>query len=271
MKKLILTAATLLAGLSLLAGCGQKDAAADKTIKVGATPAPHAEILEEAKTLLAEEGYTLEIIEYTDYVQPNMALDQGELQANYFQHQPYLDDFNAEKGTKLVSVASIHYEPLGLFPGKTATLQDLADGAQVAVPNDTTNEARALLLLEAEGLITLNPDAGLKATINDITSNPKNLAIVEIEAAQIARSLQDVDLGVINGNYAIEAGLNAATDALASETKDSIAATTFANILVVKEGNEEDEAIKALVAVLQSDAIKSFIEEKYAGAVVPVF
>lgn len=276
MKKITLGLLSSLLILLFLVGCGAGSKTEDsksstKVITVGATTVPHAEILTEAKDLLAAKGYELKIVEYTDYIQPNLALSQGELDANYFQHQPYLTDFNAENNTKLVSVAAIHFEPLGLFPGKTKSIDALGDGASIAVPNDTTNEARALLLLEQEGLITVNPEAGLKATIADITSNPKNLEIIEIEAAQIARSLPDVDLAVINGNYAIQAGLNAATDSLSSEAKDSVAATTFANIVVVKEGNEENEGIKALNEALQSDEIRSFIEEKYQGAVVPVF
>ncbi len=270
MKKLLTFLLTAISALALLTACGQTEEAS-KVIKVGATPAPHAEVLAVVKDILAEDGYELEIVEYTDYIQPNLALDQEELVANYFQHQPYLTDFNAQNDTDLVSVANVHFEPLGLFPGKTASLEALADGATVAVPNDTTNEARALLLLEAQGLITLNAEAGLAATINDITDNPKSLEIIEIEAAQIARSLPDVDLAVINGNYAIEAGLNAATDALASEAAESIAAETFANILVVKAGNEEAPEVQALVKAITDVRVRDFINEKYEGAVVPLF
>ena len=215
-------------------------------IKIGATPAPHAEILKKAAEILETKGYTLDIVEFTDYVQPNIAVNDGALDANYFQHQPYLDSFNEEKGTDLVSVAVIHYEPFGIYAGKTASLDELKDGATVAVPNDTTNEARALLLLEAQGLIKLKEDAGLKATVTDIVENPKNLEIIEIEAAQIPHSLQDVDIAVINGNYAIEAGLKVAKDALATEDADSIGATTYGNVVAVKKGNEDNEAIKAL-------------------------
>lgn len=240
-------------------------------IIVGASPTPHAEILNAVKPVLAEQGYDLEVVEFTDYVQPNLALEDGSLDANYFQHVPYLDDFNAENGTKIVSLAAIHFEPLGIYAGKTTSIDALADGAQVAVPNDTTNEARALLLLEANGLIKLKEDAGLAATVKDIVENPKNLEIVEIEAAQIPRSLQDVDIAVINGNYAIEAGLNVATDALAKEAADSLAATTFANIVAVREGDEKRPELVALAAALQSDAAKKFIEDTYKGAVVPVF
>ena len=241
------------------------------TIKVAASPVPHAEILGVAKDILAEQGITLEIIEYTDYVQPNMVTESGEVDANYFQHTPYLDSFNEENGTHLVSVGAIHYEPFGLFAGKTATLDELADGAKIAVPNDTTNEARALQLLAAQGIITLKEGAGLTATKNDIAENPHNVDIVEMEAAQLPRTLADVDFAVINGNYAAEAGLNAATDALAVEDASSEAAQTYANILVVKEGNENNPAIQALLDALQNEAVRDFIEENYQGAVVAIF
>lgn len=242
-----------------------------KTITIGASPSPHAEILEIVKELLKKQGYNLVIKEFTDYVQPNLTLQSKELDANYFQHKPYLDDFNAEHKTDLVSVAAIHYEPLGIYPGKTKSLKDIKNGALVAVPNDTTNEARALLLLEAQGLIKLKSGAGLKATKNDIAENPKNLQIKEIEAAQLARSLNDVDIAVINGNYAIEAGLSVSKDALAKEEKDSTAAKTYANIIAVRKGDENRADIKALIKALKSDEVKSFIETKYKGAVVPIF
>lgn len=245
--------------------------AAATTIVVGASPTPHAEILEIAAEVLAKEGITLEIKEFTDYVLPNTALEGGDLDANYFQHQPYLDDFNAKNGTSIVSAGAIHYEPLGLYPGKTTSLDAIKEGAVIAVPNDTSNEARALLLLQTEGLITLKEDAGLAATVSDIAENPKNIEIKELEAAQIARTLPDVDLAVINGNYAIEAGLNAATDALAKEEKDSLAAQTYANIIAVRAGDETRPEIKALVAALRSAEVKKFIEDTYQGAVVPVF
>mgnify|MGYP000942316905 CR=1 FL=1 len=309
-KKILLTIISIILSLVLLAGCatagreGKNDSSeervsenfavnqegnsnstnennADKendngsseentVIKIGATPAPHAEILEKANEILKTKGYTLDVVEFTDYVQPNIAVNDGELDANYFQHQPYLDAFNEEKGTDLVSIAIIHYEPFGIYAGKTASLDELKDGATVAVPNDTTNEARALLLLEAQGLIKLKEDAGLKATVNDISENPKNLEIIEIEAAQIPHSLQDVDIAVINGNYAIEAGLKVAKDALATEDADSIGATTYGNVVAVKKGNEDNEAIKALVEVLKSEEIKKFINDTYEGAVVPL-
>jgi len=270
MKKTLTILLVAVLALSLFAGCAAKTVE-DKTIVIGASPTPHTEILAVVKEVLAEQGYTLEIKEFTDYVQPNLALQSGDLDANYFQHQPYLDDFNAENKTDLVSIASIHYEPLGIYPGKTKSLEELQDGAKVAVPNDTTNEARALLLLEANGLIKLKDGAGVKATKNDIAENPKNLEIVEIEAAQLARSLPDVDIAVINGNYAIDAGLDVATDALATEEKDSLAATTYANIIAVRKGDESREDLQALVAALKSDKVKKFIEDTYKGAVVPVF
>ena len=239
-------------------------------IVVGASPAPHAEILAAAEPVLNEAGYTLKIVEYTDYVQPNLALEAGELDANYFQHGPYLEQFNEEQGTDLVSAGTIHYEPFGIYAGKTASLEELADGATVAVPNDTTNEARALLLLEAQGLLKLKEGAGLDATRNDIEENPKNLEILEVEAAQIPLSLQDVDIAVINGNYAIDAGLKV-SDALAVEASDSEAAVTYGNVVAVRNGDENSDKTKALVEALKSDTIKEFIDETYAGAVVPMF
>lgn len=239
-------------------------------IVVGASPAPHAEILKAANDVLKEKGYELEIKEYVDYIQPNLALESGDLDANYFQHKPYLDTFNEENGTHLVSAGAIHYEPFGIYAGKSDSLDELADGAEVLVPNDVTNEARALLLLQDQGLLTLKEDAGLTATINDITENPKNLDIVELEAAQLPRSLQDADIAVINGNYAIEAGLKV-TDALAVEASDSLAAQTYGNVVAVREGDEESNKTKALMEVLTSDDIKEFIETKYDGAVVPLF
>lgn len=250
----------------------QSDAQAEdeKVIKVGASVTPHAEILEQVKDTLAEQGYTLEIVEYNDYVLPNTALEAGDLDANFFQHQPYLDDFNAENGTHLVSVAKVHFEPFGIYAGKTDSLDALQDGATVAVPNDTTNEARALLLLEAQGLIKLKEDAGLTATVLDIEENPKNLEIQEIEAAQLVRSLPDVDIACINGNYAAEGGLDVA-DAIAVEASDSLAAETYGNVIAVKEGNEDSAKTKALVDAVLSDKVKQYIQETYGNAVVPVF
>lgn len=246
-------------------------ALAGSTIRVAASAVPHAEILKVAAGVLAQANITLDIIEFTDYVQPNMVTENGEVDANYFQHILYLDDFNAQNGTHLVNAAEIHYEPLGIYPGKTASLDALADGAQVAVPNDTTNEARALQLLAAQGLLTLKDGAGLTATKNDIVENPKNLEIVEMEAAQLPRTLQDVDLAVINGNYAAEAGFNALTDALALEDSANENVHSYTNVLVVREGNEDAPATKALAAALKSQAVKDYITESYDGAVVAVF
>ena len=237
---------------------------------VGASPAPHAEILEAAREVLASKGYDLEIVEYTDYVIPNNALDSGDLDANYFQHKPYLDSFNEQNGTDLVSAGAIHYEPFGIYAGKTASLDALPDGATVLVPNDITNEARALLLLEAQGLLTLKEDAGLEATPTDIVDNPKNLEFVELEAALLPRSLPDEDIAVINGNYAIEAGLKM-SDALAVEDSDSLAATTYGNVVAVRAEDAESDKTKALIEALTSPEVKEFIETTYEGAVVPLF
>ena len=241
------------------------------TLTVGATPNPHAEILAQVKDDLAAEGIDLVVKEYSDYVVPNTAVEEGDLDANYFQHTPYMEKFNEENGTHLVSVGKIHYEPMGFYPGLTKTLEELPDGATIAVPNDATNEARALQLLAAQGLIELKEDAGLNATPNDITSNPKNLQFKELEAAMLPQTASEVDLSVINSNFAMEGGMNPATDSLASEDADSEAAQTFANIIAVKEGHENDPAIQALVKALQSDKVKEYIEKTYSGAVVAVF
>lgn len=254
---------------TLLIGCGGSETD-DKTIKIGVSPSPHAEILQQVKAEVEAQGYTLEIIEYNDYVIPNTAVDQGELDANFFQHKPYLDNFNAENDTDIVSVAAIHFEPLGVYSVKVTDVAEIGEGAMIGVPNDATNEARALLLLEANGLITLKADAGINATVNDIESNPLNLKIKEIEAAQLPLSLQDLDAAVINGNYAISGGLSV-SDAIAVEESTSIAAETYANIVAVKSGNEDNEKIQVLVNALQSEAVKAYIESTYAGAVVPVF
>lgn len=240
------------------------------TLKVGATPNPHAEILAQIKDLLAQEGITLEVVEFTDYPLINTALNDGSLDANFFQHKPYLDNYNLENKTELVSVGTVHYEPMGIFAGKTKTLEELKDGATIAVPNDTTNEARALLLLEAEGLIKIKEDAGINATKTDIVENPKNLKIEELAAEQLPRSLPDVDLAVINGNYALQGGLKV-TDALATEASDSLAAETYANVIAVRKGDESRPEIKKLVEALNSDAIRQYIEDTYEGAVVPKF
>lgn len=244
---------------------------AGTTLKVAASPTPHAEILNAVKDILAEQGITLEVVEFSDYVQPNLVTESGEVDANYFQHGPYLESFNEENGTHLVSVGAIHYEPFGIYPGKSNDLANIADGATIAVPNDTTNEARALQLLAAQGLITVRDGAGLTATVNDITENPHNLQIEEIEAAQLPRTVQDVDFAVINGNYAMEAGFSVGKDALATEDASSEAAQTYANVLVVKEGNENNPAIQALLKALQSDEVKNYIDQTYDGAVVAIF
>lgn len=267
MKKIIAIVLALSLVLSL-AACGKKDDA--KTIKVGATPAPHAEILEVIKDALAKEGWTLKIVEFDDYVIPNTALEEGELDANYFQHITYMNDFNVKHGTHLVSAAEIHYEPFGLYAGKCASLADLPSGAQIAVPNDATNEARALLLLQQVGLITLKEGVGINATKSDVVENPKNIEIVEANAELIPNMLQDVDMAVINGNYAIDAGLKIA-DALAVESADGAAAQAYVNVLAVKAGNEDSEKIQALIKALMSEEVKAYIEETYNGAVVPMF
>ena len=238
-------------------------------ISVAASPTPHAEILAAAADLLAKEGWTLKVTEFEDYVQPNLVVDSGEIDANYFQHVPYLDDFNEENGTSLVAVGGIHYEPFGIYPGTKSELSDLAEGDVIAVPNDTTNEARALLLLQDNGIITLADGAGLKATVKDITDNPNNIKIQELEAAQVSRVKDEVAFVVLNGNYALEAGFSVAHDAVAYETSDSEAAQTYVNVLVVKEGNENEEGIQALVNVLKSEEIKQYIIDNYDGAVVP--
>lgn len=254
-----------------LSGCSAQKQGPVKegSIVVGASPSPHAQILEAVSEQLAQKGYQLEIKEFTDYIMPNTALEDGELDANFFQHQPYLTDFNEKNGTKLVSAAAIHFEPLGIYGGKTADLADLPEGAQIAVPNDTTNEARALWLLQAQGIIEVDEQAGLEATKQDITSNPKNVEIVEMEAAQLPRALADVDFAVINGNYAVAAEI--ADQVLVTEDKDSEAAKQYANIVAVREGDENREDIKALVEALQSDEVKAYIEETFGSTVIPVF
>ena len=269
MKKTIAIILTLVLALSL-AACGGGNADS-KTITVAASPTPHAEILKVAAEVLAKDGWTLEIKEYTDYVQPNNVVEDGEIDANYFQHVPYLDTFNADNGTHLVSVAMIHYEPFGIYAGTKNAIADLAEGDKIAIPNDGSNRARALLLLEAEGVIKLKEGVGMDATDLDIAENPLNLDIVQMEAAQIANVRDSVALAVINGNYALQAGLNAGTDALAVEDAESISATTYANVLVVKEGNENTEKIQALVKALLSETVRDYINNTYSGAVVPIF
>ncbi|MCR4729233.1 MAG: MetQ/NlpA family ABC transporter substrate-binding protein [Lachnospiraceae bacterium] len=239
------------------------------TITVAASPTPHAEILAKAAEILKEQGWTLKVTEFEDYVQPNLVVESGEFDANYFQHVPYLDDFNANNKTNIVNAGGIHYEPFGIYPGKKKALSDLAEKDTIAVPNDTTNEARALLLLQANGIIKLKEGAGLSATVLDIVENPLNLKIQELEAAQVSRVKDEVAFVVLNGNYALEAGFSVAKDSVAYEQSDSEAAKTYVNIIAVKAGNEENEGIKALVEVLKSDAIVQFINETYDGAVVP--
>lgn len=271
--------AFLLAGvlaIGTLTGCGSTDKKAEGStgstdstvIKVAASATPHAEILEEAKPLLEKEGYDLEVTVFDDYVQPNEVVDSGDFDANYFQHAPYMEQFNKEKGTKLVDAGDIHYEPFGIYPGTKKSLDEIADGDEIAVPNDTTNEARALLLLQDNGIIKLKDGAGLTATVNDIAENPHNIKIVELEAAQVARVTGETAFVVLNGNYALQAGYSVKKDALAYEAADSEAAKTYVNIIAVKDGNQDSDAIKALVKVLKSDDIKKFIDEKYDGAVI---
>jgi D-methionine transport system substrate-binding protein len=244
-------------------------AAEGGTIKVAASATPHAEILEEAKKILADEGWDLEIKIFDDYVMPNEVVESGEFDANYFQHIPYLESFNKEKGTHLVNAGGIHYEPFGIYPGTKSDLSELADGDTIAVPNDTTNEARALLLLQDNGIITLKEGAGLEATVNDIAENPHNVKIEELAAEQVARVAPEVAFVVLNGNYALQAGFSVAKDALAYEASDSEAAKTYVNIIAVKEGHENDPGIQALVKVLKSDEIKQYINDTYDGAVIP--
>lgn len=269
-KRILAAGAAAVLAVGLTACGGKENKADDKTITVAASPTPHAEILEAAKDLLKEKGYTLEIKEFDDYPQQNVVVDEGEFDANYFQHQPYLDNFNEEKGSELVSAAKIHYEPLGIYPGASEDLENIKDGAKIAVPNDATNEARALLLLEENGIITLKEDAGLNATKKDVEENPHNIEIVELDAAQIARVVEELDFVVLNGNYALDAGFNVQTDAIAKEEADSEAAQTYANIIAVKKENKDSEKIKALVEVLQSEEIGKFITDTYEGAVVPM-
>ena len=269
MKKLIAAALT---GALVLGTVGTSVVFAaddDKTITVAASETPHSEILEAAKPILEEEGYDLEVTVFDDYVQPNEVVESGDFDANYFQHIPYLNSFNEEKGTHLVNAGGIHYEPFGIYPGTKSSLDDIADGDTIAVPNDTTNEARALLLLQDNGIIKLKDGAGLQATVNDIEENPYNVEIVELAAEQVARVAEETSYIVLNGNYALQAGYSVSKDALAYETSDSEAAQTYVNVIAVKEGNENSDKIKALVDVLKSDEIKDFINEKYDGAVIP--
>lgn len=284
-KRILALLGAILSLSILLFGCGQKpnssgeneadqpDSENDQPVvlTVGASPVPHGEILQFIAPILKEKGIELKIIEFTDYVQPNLALENKDLDANYFQHVPYLDDFNQKNSTHLSATVSVHFEPLGVYPGKTKSLSDVKKGDIIAVPNDTTNEARALLLLESTGLIKVKEDAGLGATVQDIIENPQEIQIKELEAAQLSRSLPDVNFAVINGNYAVEAGLDVSKDALAAEDKDSLAAQTFANIVVVRTGDENREEIKTLGEVITSPEVRDFINGKYKGTVIPVF
>ncbi len=281
MKRSIVTkfvAVAAIAALTLsLAGCGSSSqtpgstvsASGNTVIKVGANITPHAEILEQAAPILAEKGITLEIVKIEDSVTPNTGVIEGSLDANYFQHVPYLDQFNAENGSDLVSIGAIHYEPFGIYAGKTTDLAALPDGATVAVPNNVTNEARALLLLAQEGLLTLKEDAGITATIGDIVENPKNIVFKELAPEQLVAALPDVDVAVINGNYAIEGGLHV-SQALAVEANDGLAAVTYGNIIATSPDKAQNEALLALVEVLQGEEIKKFINDTYDGAVVPL-
>lgn len=264
MKKTIALILSLILVLSLAACAGGKN---EKTIKVGATPAPHAEILEVIKDTLAADGWTLEIVEFDDYVLPNTALEEGQLDANYFQHVLFMNNFNEENGAHLVNAAGIHYEPFGIYAGKCKSLAELSDGAKIGVPNDATNEARALLLLEQEGLIKLKDGVGINATKEDIIENPHNYEIYEAKAELLPSILADVDIAVINGNYAIGAGLKV-SEALAIESAEGTATEYYQNVVAVKEGNENAEKIQALIKALKSDAVKEYIQKTYNGAVV---
>lgn len=276
-KRSILTA--IIAGIVSigLIGCGNSEGSSndsssngdDKVIKVGVSPVPHEEIMEVAKPLLEAKGYTVEIVEFTDYVLPNTALESGEIDANYFQHIAYLNSFNADNGTHLTYTAEIHLEPMGAFSKKYKTVDEVEEGAVVAVPDDPSNEARALRVLAAAGLIEVND--GELITTAGITSNPKNLEFKELEAATLPRVLEDVDIAVINGNYALEAGLDVNNDAFYAEDKNVESLKERRNVLAVKEGNENSQKIKDLTEALTSDEVREFIEEKYKGAVVPVF
>lgn len=274
-KKLLSLVAVGILAVGLFTGCGSsdekkaEDTDSKGTIKVAASETPHAEILEQAKPLLEKEGWDLEVTVFNDYVQPNLVVESGEFDANYFQHIPYLEEFNEEQKTHLVNAGGIHYEPFGIYPGTKNSLDDLEKGDVIAVPNDTTNEARALLLLQDNGVITLKDGVGLEATVNDIVDNPKGVEIRELEAAQVSRVTEEVAFVVLNGNYALEAGYSVAKDAVAYEKNDSEAAQTYVNVIAVKEGNEDNEGIKALVKVLKSDEIKKYINDNYDGAVIP--
>lgn len=278
-KKLLSLALATILTAGLVTGCGSSASSSDqsgsqdntqkKTITVAASQTPHSEILAEAAKILEKQGYELKVTVFDDYVQPNNVVESGEFDANYMEHVPYMEQFNRENGTHIVNAGGIHYEPFGIYPGTKKKLDDLAEGDTIAIPNDTTNEARALLLLQDNGLLTLKDGAGLTATINDIKENPKKLKFQELEAAQVAKVKDEVAFVVLNGNYALEAGYSVSKDSIAYEKADSEAAKTYVNIIGVKEGNENSDGIKALVKVLKSDDIKKFINDKYDGAVIP--
>lgn len=289
MKKILALALSAVLCIGLLAGCGAEsgtpsaqptaDASAApsgsgelETLTVGATSTPHGEILEAVRGELADLGYDLDVVIFNDYVQPNTALADGDLDANYFQHEPYLIQFNAERGTDLVSAGAIHYEPMGIYPGSKTSLDELAEGDAIAIPNDGSNETRALLLLQDLGYITLTDgvNASSNATIQDIVDNPLNLQITEMNAENIPHILPDVAFGIINGNYALQAGLTG-NDALASEDADSDAAQTYANIVACRNGDENSDKIQALITALTSETCREYIESTYNGAVVPIF
>lgn len=268
MKKLLTALLTLSIAVFALAGCGPQKQSDVKMIKVGATAVPHAEILEEIRPMLLKEGVNMEIVEFNDYIQPNLGVNDGELDANFFQHEPYLKNFMEEHNeVKLVNAGGIHVEPMGVYSKKVKSLDEVADGATVAIPNDPTNGGRALLLLQKAGLIQLKDGVDEKATLADITGNPKNLQFSEIEAPQLPLALEDVVLAVINTNYAMQAELTPTKDALFMEDKTS----PYVNIVAIRAGDENRPEIKALIKVLQSDKVKKFIEEKYKGAIVPAF
>lgn len=273
MRKLAVLILSLLALTLLFAGCGGSDkkeannTAAKTTLKVAATPVPHAEILQVVKPMLEKEGIDLQIIEMNDYVRPNMAVAEKELDANFFQHTPYLEKFSTEHNLQLANVAGVHIEPMGIYSKKIKSLNELADGAQVAIPNDPTNGGRALALLEKAGVLKLKDGVGINATAKDIVDNPKNLKVTELEAPQLPRALDDVAIAVINTNYALEAKLVPTKDALFIEQKDS----PYVNILVVRKGDENRPEIQKLVKALTSEEVKKFINDKYQGAVVPAF
>lgn len=269
MKKIVAITLAAVLCLGALAGCGSEG---DKVITVGASITPHAEILEAVRGEIEAQGYELEIVEYTDYVLPNESLNDGSLDANYFQHGPYLETFNAEHGYDLASAAAIHYEPMGIYPGAKSSLDELAEGDTIAIPNDGSNETRALLLLQDEGYITLKEgiNASSNATVLDIAENPLNLDILEMAAENIPNSLPDVAFGIINGNYALQADLTG-DDALASESADSDAAQTYANIVACRNGDENSDKVQALITALTSETCREYIESTYNGAVVPIF